>query len=838
MSDDAQSLLTDPQRLDALRRSGLLDSPPEEAFDRLTRLASRILKVPVSLVSLVDADRQFFKSAVGLPEPVAAARQTPLSYSFCQHVVTSGDRLVVEDARTNPLVRDNLAVRDIGVAAYAGFPIVGSDGQALGSFCAIDVVPRAWSEDDLAVLRELSALVVTEIELRDAVRHAAEVARAAERAEAERTAVIESATDGIYTVDVDGRCTFANAAASRLLGFERAALIGQNLHRLIHHHHADGSEYPEDRCPLYQAFRTGATLHVEDDVFWRRDGTPVPVECSSAPLMVAGALAGAVVTFRDISDRVEADRAVRESEAKFRAIFDGAGVGITLAHASGPLLDCNAAFERFIGYDCAELRTVEIDAYTHADDVSAERLLERDLLDGRTPRIQLEKRYIRKSGELVWGRFTATLARDAAGEPRFIVGMVEDVTQRRRAYESVRFLAEAGAALAASLDYEDTLRRVAHLAVPALGDACIVDVLRAEGDYEVACAHVDPELETLLGSLRRKYPLPYSSAGDSAMRAMRTRTPQVVERITSEMRRTFAADAEHFAMLERLDLGSAMHVPLLGVDRVLGVVTFAARARRYTEEDVTLAQEVARRAVSAVENAELYREAQRATRARDEVLAVVSHDLRNPMHTILMSSSLLLELQPPGPSTARTQLEIIHRSTARANRLIQDLLEVTRIENGQLRLDTRPLPIADAIEEALEPLRTRAAERGLTLEIEPGDSSLRALGDRDRIVQVIDNLVGNALKFTPSGGRVSVRATSLDGEVCVAVRDTGPGITPEQQSQLFRRFWQARRTDRRGVGLGLSIAKGIVDAHGGRIWVESTPGEGTTFFFTVAKSEE
>ena len=175
--------LTDPARLDALRAADLLDGGAEEAFDRFARLAAAVLNAPVALVSLVDADRQFFKSCVGLPEPWASARQTPLSHSFCQHAVTSREPLVVEDAREHPVVKSNLAIRDLGVVAYLGVPLITSGGHALGSFCVIDSKPRRWTEREVGVVRDLTAAVVTEIELRAQTRVAQREARNRELAE-------------------------------------------------------------------------------------------------------------------------------------------------------------------------------------------------------------------------------------------------------------------------------------------------------------------------------------------------------------------------------------------------------------------------------------------------------------------------------------------------------------------------------------------------------------------------------------------------------------------------------------------------------------------------------
>jgi signal transduction histidine kinase len=180
----APPVLGDPVRMAALRATALLDSEPEEAFDRLTRVATRVLRVPVALVTLVDQDRQFFKSCIGLPEPWMSRRGTPLSHSFCQHAVASAEPLTIEDAREHPLVRDNLAIRDLDVIAYAGFPLKTSDGAVLGTFCAIDSKPRKWSEDDVVFVKEMAAMAMTEIELRTTVRQLEDA-----RAETEGTLV-------------------------------------------------------------------------------------------------------------------------------------------------------------------------------------------------------------------------------------------------------------------------------------------------------------------------------------------------------------------------------------------------------------------------------------------------------------------------------------------------------------------------------------------------------------------------------------------------------------------------------------------------------------------------
>jgi len=273
--------------------------------------------------------------------------------------------------------------------------------------------------------------------------------------------------------------------------------------------------------------------------------------------------------------------------------------------------------------------------------------------------------------------------------------------------------------------------------------------------------------------------------------------------------------------------------------RILGAVTFvmAASGRRYDADDLAMAEELARRAALAVDNARLYKEAQAATRARDEMLGVVAHDLRNPLNTIMMASDLVMELPADaGIGRSRKSVEMIRRAADRMNRLIQDLLDVKRIEGGRLSVEPRPESISAVVCEAVEMLRPLATGAAITLSTElPGDLP-QALLDPPRIHQVLSNLVGNSIKFTPPGGSITVMAEALGDDVRVSVIDTGPGIPPEQISHLFGRYWQGNRNDRRGIGLGLAISKGIVEAHKGRIWVESTPGQGSRFHFTVPRT--
>ena len=225
-------------------------------------------------------------------------------------------------------------------------------------------------------------------------------------------------------------------------------------------------------------------------------------------------------------------------------------------------------------------------------------------------------------------------------------------------------------------------------------------------------------------------------------------------------------------------------------------------------------------------------EAEAASHAREEVLAVVAHDLRNPLNLVTMTTQLFIDIEPSG-ERRKQLLDIIQRAGHRMNRLIEDLLEVVRMESGRLTLDLRAISADTILTQTAEMFQFAAAQKGVSLIVEHMSPDVCASADEERVVQALGNLVGNALKFVERGGSVRLHCVSDGGQLRFAIADTGPGMSPEQLARLFEKFWQARRSDKRGVGLGLTIARGIVEAHGGRIWAESRLGKGSTFYFTL-----
>jgi signal transduction histidine kinase len=430
----------------------------------------------------------------------------------------------------------------------------------------------------------------------------------------------------------------------------------------------------------------------------------------------------------------------------------------------------------------------------------------------------------------------APLSELGVGGTESLIVALRDVTQLRRIESDQRLLAELGLALAATLDYDETLTRLAQLIVRTVADFCLVDVVDEEGEMRrVRVVGRDPARQWVCDALRRTE---IDCSRPCLVRSgLEARRPVLVQEVTSELVASWAQSDEHLRALQGLEARSVIVAPLLVRGKALGVLTFVSstRHRAYGQADLRLAEEVAFRAAMAIGNALLYRAAEQAISARDSVLGVVAHDLRGPLGNILMQAELLRMAgreQVPSPDPA----DVIERAASHMNRLVEDLLDITRIEAGSLSIEPVGVDAGSLLAEFVEAQVLLASSTSLDLRLDLAADLGKVVADRDRLLQVLENLVTNAVKFTRRHGRITIGAAPRDGEVLFWVADTGLGIDGRDLPHLFDRFWQARKADRRGVGLGLAIVKGIVEAHGGRIWAESQLGAGSTFYFTLPQA--
>ncbi len=660
-------------------------------------------------------------------------------------------------------------------------------------------------------------------------------------------ATLEATADGILVVSDKGSITSYNRRFAEIWGITEDVLAAGKDDLALR----NASQQLKDPDAFTAKVRDlYADPNAESfDVLEFRDGRII--ERYSRPQKIGNRTVGRVWSFRDVTERRRTEEELRESEERFRSLAEAAVDGI-LIHQDGIVLDANPSLTRMFGYELDELvnsNVIELIVAPESRDVVV-----RNMRAGSTARYEIEA--LRRDGSRIVVEISGRSATYRGQRARVVA--IHDVTERKRADEVARrlieeqaaraaaeeaarragFLAEASRVLDTSFDYHTTLATLARLAVPAVADFCTVSVKEADGTITgVGVAHVDPEKESLLRDLVHMYVSRVDDgiAANPAVKAFRDGSSTLIPEITDAGQELLLLSEEHRALIEQLRPRSLMVVPLRVGDRILGVVTLSTGEsnRHYGPDDLALAEELARRASLAVENARLFTAAGQATRDRDEMMAVVAHDLRNPLSTMSMAAQFLLDISSPEKTTERRNLEVIRRAADRMNRLIGDLLDVKRIESGRLSIEQRPEDVIAVVCDAVEMLRPLAKSSSLRLRPVFEKDLPRILVDPSRIQQVLSNLIGNAIKFTPAGGAITVRADQAPDGVRIAVTDSGPGIAAEELPHVFGRFWQGTRTDRRGLGLGLAIAKAIVEAHGGRIWVESQLGAGSTFFFTV-----
>lgn len=544
----------------------------------------------------------------------------------------------------------------------------------------------------------------------------------------------------------------------------------------------------------------------------------------------------------DVTERKGAELARLESEALLLTTMTSLGEAVIVTDAAGRVKLMNGVAEALTAtLDPAVRGRPLADVLRLVDDRTGapiESPVERARRRRRACELGEHALLVQTSGAAVAVDLRAAPIPGPDGALLGIVVVFRDASEERRETARRALFSQASALLAASLDPEKALETIARLAVPAIADWCTVDVLDPDNTFRrVATAHVDPSKVALADELFRRYP-PRPGPG-SLYDIVARGKPVLVPQITDEMMRAACVDDEHYRLVLELGrLASFLVVPIRVGERSIGAITAvtAESKRALQPRDAEVAEELARCAAISFENARLLHEAQRATQAREEVLAVVAHDLRNPLSAIMLKIELLrrvgLEGEERAPMRERA-FEFVSHHGARMKRMIDDLVDTAAIESGSLRVELSPRSLCTIVEHAVDAASAQAHGRGLTLEaILPDDLGVVRC-DADRLLQVLQNLVDNAIKVTPEGGAVRVRARRESDFVLVSVEDTGPGICEGSERRLFERFYKGDAGRRDGLGLGLFIARGIVEAHGGRIYAERLPGGGSAFSFRL-----
>jgi PAS domain S-box-containing protein len=798
-------------RLAALHALHVLDTPPEALFDELTALAASICQAPVALISLVDADRQWFKSHIGWE-----VGQTPRDISFCGHAILQDDLLIVPDAAADPRFADSPLVTGEGVRFYAGAPLISPEGHALGTLCVVDHKPRHLTAEQTQALRTLSHQAMALLRLR---RSLAELTRSTqERGQAEQavrdernrlTILLEHLPAMVYGLDAAGRFCLWNRECEQVLGYRREEVLGQTRMELYLRMYPDAAY--RERVLLQVA--THRYRDLETNVTTADGSIRI---CSwtnfSADVHIPGLSVWGIGV--DMTDRKQTENALRESERLMNSVL-GQLPGLAyrcLVDRDWTVLYAAGRFRPIGGFDAEDLVAGRI-AYgdiLHPDDADYCMRTVNEALARHEP-YENEHRIFDHEGNIKWILARGRGIFDEDGTFRYLDGLNIDITERKQVEEALR---QANSRL--------------NLAVRG-SNVGIYENDLGNGDFKDWRIHCINIMEQL------GYPPPDGPVDYHTVIA--AIHPDDRDRVEQAVRSYLRGDAPEYNIEFRARHRDGSYRWLLG--RGIAVRDAAGKPTRFagTRIDITDLKRIEEELRQAKNAAEA------ASRAKSEFLANVSHEIRTPMNAILGMTELTLDT--PLSEQQRNYLTIVNSSAHALLYLINDLLDFSKIEAGKLELDRTNFELRALIYETLKALALRARKKGLELicQIDP-EAPDALIGDAGRLRQILLNLVGNAIKFTERGEvlvRVEVPESvkaSEDSPVALSfhISDTGIGIPADQQQKIFQAFEQAdNSTTRRygGTGLGLSIASRLVGLMGGAILVESMVGRGSTFSFTA-----
>ncbi len=540
-------------------------------------------------------------------------------------------------------------------------------------------------------------------------------------------------------------------------------------------------------------------------------------------------------------------------EQRLRHLVEATPAITWSAQADGKVTYANQRLFEYTGLDAREQIHDWARRMVHPDDYP---LHLESWRQARDAAFEIELRIRRHDGVYRWFLVRAVPYKDDAGRVLEWFGSATDIDERKRGEDNLRFLAQASAELSELADPDETLRRVAELAVPHFADWSEVCCVTEPGSdpRRLVVHHWDPVKLRHAEELQQRYP----PSGDSGpLKVIRTGEPLFVPEVTEEHLRGEARDAEHLAMLRRLGLRSYMSVPMRTKSRVLGAMSFATSesGHTYTAFDLNTAEELAMRAAIALENSDLLHELKEADRKKDEFLAVLAHELRNPLAPVRNAISILRSGQSPSPKLQWTY-DVIDRQVRQMSRLVDDLLDVSRIASGKIELRRERVELAQAVRIALETSRPVIERGGHQLTVRMPPDPIWVDADLARLAQILSNLLNNAAKYTHAGGHIwlsaekvntsitrgAVEVSSGPGEVVLRIRDNGIGIAPEMLRRIFDMFTQAGRSgdqSQGGLGIGLTLVKRLAEMHGGHVEAHSEGvGRGSEFLLRMPLSAE
>jgi PAS domain S-box-containing protein len=640
---------------------------------------------------------------------------------------------------------------------------------------------------------------------------------------------LSSIGDAVIVTDNNGLVTFLNPVAQALTGWEPQDAAGQPLERVFRILNEETRQVVEN--PVARVLREGVVVGLGNHtLLLSRDGREIPIDDSGAPIRGEdGVIAGVVLVFRDVT---EVRRAI-EARLHLAAIVESSEDAIISKNLDGIIVSLNEAAERLYGYTAEEMIGKPLSRLVPPDHPNElPELLERIKRGERIHHYQTQR--MRKDGTRLDVSLTISPVKSADGKVIGASKSARDITALKRQEKSLRFLAEASKLLAEVLDVPSTLQRVAGLAVPEFADWCAVDLLADDGQLRrVAVGHVDPAKIELAHDLYRRFP-PDPNAPGGTWHVLRTRQSEMVSEITDALLDATVPDPEWRRILQELGLRSYIGAPLTVRGKTLGVISFigAESGRRFGQADLRLAEDLAQRTAIAIDNARLYAELKEADRQKNDWIAMLAHELRNPLAPI--RNALHLMGMPGVNGAALNQArQMAERQVGHMVRLVDDLLNVSRIIHGRVELRRESVDLANVVARGAETAQPMIDAQGQQLIVTVPPEPLLLEGDPTRLAQIVSNLLHNAAKFSERSGRIWLTAERQKDEAVVRVRDEGAGIPASLLPRIFDLFSQGDRSIERtqgGLGIGLTLVRKLVELHGGTITAQSaSPGQGSEF---------
>lgn len=652
--------------------------------------------------------------------------------------------------------------------------------------------------------------------------------------------ILKAAGEGIYGLDGEGRTTFVNPAAARMLGWDDEELIGQSMHTLLHHSRPDGSEYAAVECPIYAALKDGKVHHVDTEVFWRKNGSSFPVEYTSTPIFENDKPSGAVVVFWDITERKRAEDALRESEERYRALYTRTPVMMHSSDAHGRLMSVSNHWLEKLGYERGEVigelptKFLTETSRRHAEQVCLPRFMKDGVLTDEP--LQFKK----KNGQIVDVLLSAIAERDADGHFVRSLAVSIDVTQRRQAEEAItrytkrletlREIDRAILAARSPTSIAEAATQYLRQLIPCQRATVTVFDFEA-GESEVQAINAVGEARLRVGG---RLPLDAFGSLDALRQGKVQHVPDA-----STLPSTAAFD-----LLRAEGLCSWINVPLLAQGELVGTLNVGSQnVNAFSSDHVDVVCEVADGLAIAIQQAQLHDEVQRQTAELEERVAErtaeleafsysVSHDLRAPLRAIDGFSRVLLEDHGQKlDQECNRLLSIICSNAKNMGQLIDDLLAFSRLGRQEMRLvDIDMGELADSVFNELR-LSTPCREVEIRIATLP-----IAHGDRSMVRQIFANLLSNSIKFTQprQSPCIEIGAGTEDKMIVYYVKDNGVGFDMQYADKMFGVFQRLHGAQEfEGTGVGLAIVESIVKRHGGRVWGEGKLDEGAAIYFTL-----